>query len=473
MKESEDPMLVVYPAPDGEPASQDYEVSVNGQPVFCYASFRYDLADPERIMAGPGMKPREVSPISFAYFDFEGEVTVAITAKRPFQSVLVRPIASGVKPNTEGNVIRFTLDRPGHFTVEPYGIKRPLHIFANAVEESRPDPDDPKVHYFAPGTHYIDPLEIADGETVYIAGGAIVYANVQQDRLSEWDDMVFQEATFLANGKKGVSIKGRGMICGRYSFDNGRRHKLIEFQECEEVKVEGVILRESSGWSMAVRESERIHVDNVRIVGYYINNDGIDICSSRHALIENCFCHNADDSFLIKADQAPVSDVLFKNCVAWNDVATSFGIINETSHEVKNVIFRDCIVLHSTLPCWIPEAGGVLAIWNDRGGNIHDVLFENILVEDACKDKPAIKLNITNLVAGNTKREGLIQDIGFRNIEFLQTDDDRIVLVSSFLESAISRIRFHDVKLNGLAVSSSADSRFEIHQATDIQCQES
>ena len=34
--------VTLYPAPPGEPASQDYAVTVNGQPCFCYTSWRFD-----------------------------------------------------------------------------------------------------------------------------------------------------------------------------------------------------------------------------------------------------------------------------------------------------------------------------------------------------------------------------------------------------------------------------------------------
>jgi len=461
--------LVVYPGPPEETASPDYTVTVNGEPVFCYASYRFNKERPERIVNGKGMKDREVSPISFAYFDFEGEVTVSITAARDFPEVVIRPLSLRVEPEAEGNVIRFTLTEPGNFIVEPYGLDRPIHIFANPLETNAPYPDDSSVRYFPPGIHYIDPLSLSDDETVYIAGGAIVYANIQDEDLSEWDDMLFQKATFNATGKSRIKVTGRGIICGRDSLERGRRHKLLEFAKCENVEVDGVILRESSGWSFAVYESEGVRIDNVRIVGHYINNDGIDICSSRRVRVENCFCHNADDSFLIKAHDAPVDDVVFRNCIAWNDVATSFGIVCETAHPVTNVVFRDCTVVHSTFPCWIPDAGGVLAVWNDYGGDVRDIRYENIVIEDSCAGKQIIKLNITNVHGMNDSRQGSIRDVSFRNIDVLHTKDERIAFLSPFEEGAISGIELDRIAINGNPVRSVQDSRIAIEGATGIR----
>ncbi len=461
--------IVTYPGPPEEAASSDYTVTVNGEPVFCYTSYRFNKDRPERIINGKGMKDREVSPISFAYFDFEGEVTVSITAARDFSEVAIRPLSLRVEPKAAGNVIRFTLNKPGTYIVEPYGPDRPIHIFANPLETNVPDPADSSVRYFPPGIHYIDPLSLNDNETVYIAGGAIVYANIQEEDLSEWDDMTFQKATFGATGKKSVKVTGRGIVCGRDSLEKGRRHKLLEFTKCEDVEVDGVILRESSGWSFAVFESKRVSIDNVRIVGHYINNDGIDICSSRHVRVKNCFCHNADDSFLIKAHHAPVDDVVFENCVAWNDVATSFGIVCETAHQVTNVFFRDCTVVHSTFPCWIPDAGGVLAVWNDYGGDVQGIHYENIVIEDACADKQVIKLNITNVHGLNDLQRGSIRDISFRNVEVLHTKDERIAFLSPFEQGAVSGIVLERVAINGKPVNSAQDSRIVKEGATDIR----
>jgi len=462
-------VLVTYPGPQGEPASPDYVVTANGQPVFCYGSYRFDPESPDRTIGGLGMKDRPATRIALAYFDFEGEVNLEITVIQPFQGVVVRPLSLGIEPEAEDNVIRFTIAKPGTYIVEPYGTRRPLHIFANPPEKDIPDPNDPNVRYFPPGIHHIDPLELCDGETVYVAGGAIVYANVVHDGLSEWDDMVFQRATIGANGAKGIRVTGRGILCGRDSLEKGRRHKLIEMTKCEDIAIDGVILRESSGWSLAVYDSERVRIDRVRIVGHYINNDGIDICSSRDVRVTRCFCHNADDSFLIKAHDASVTDVEFRDCIVWNDVATSFGIVCEIAHPVENVRFRDCVVVHSTHPCWIPEAGGVLAVWNDFGGDVRDVLFDNIIIEDACAGKAAIKLNVTNVFGENEQRRGTIRQVTFRDVAFLRTNDDAIVISSPFEDRAIENVSFERVTINGESVISEGDSRLFLEGVGELR----
>jgi hypothetical protein len=49
--------FTTYPAPPDEPASADYQVYANGQPVFCYTSYRVD-AD-ARVPDDPRLKTNE------------------------------------------------------------------------------------------------------------------------------------------------------------------------------------------------------------------------------------------------------------------------------------------------------------------------------------------------------------------------------------------------------------------------------
>jgi len=459
-------IIVTHQGPPGELASADFTATAGGQPMFCYTSYRFNPITPECIINGKGMKDRPVSRITFASFDFAGEAEVVITASQTFETVTIRPLSTGITPIIEGNVIRFTVHEPGTYIVEPFGTECPIHIFANPLETEVPDPHDPNVYYFAAGIHYIDPLKLRSDATVYIAGGAIVYANIRDDHLSEWDDMVFQQATIHATGSKRLKICGRGILCGRDSLENGRRHKLIELKQCEGIEVEGIILRESSGWSFAVYDCEHVRVNNVKVVGHYINNDGIDICSSRHVRVENSFCHNADDSFLIKAHDAPVYDVIFDNCVVWNDVATSFGLVCEIGNPVSDVTFSNCTVVHSTLGCWIPESGGVLAIWNDYGSDVSNIQFKNMIIEDACADKPLIKLNISNVFEMNAAQTGSIRNITFSEIKALQTADERIVLSSPFTEGAVSDIMLDQITINGSLLKSADDPRVVNEGAT-------
>ncbi len=85
------------------------------------------------------------------------------------------PWRMGLQPRVKDGRFRFRLRQPCQLSIEPGGsLRHPLHLFANPLEKDVPDPNDPKVRYYGPGYHEVGEIELLSGETVYIAGGAMV-----------------------------------------------------------------------------------------------------------------------------------------------------------------------------------------------------------------------------------------------------------------------------------------------------------
>ena len=69
--------------------------------------------------------------------------------------------------------------KPANLTIEPNGNgERPLHLFANPPEADPPDPASKDVIYFGPGVHDVTTIRPKSGQTVYLAGGAILRARI-------------------------------------------------------------------------------------------------------------------------------------------------------------------------------------------------------------------------------------------------------------------------------------------------------
>ena len=96
---------------------------------------------------------------------------------------------------------------------------RVLHLFTNPPEVDIPKRDDPDVFYFAPGVHDIEELELKSGQTLYLAGGAVVRPCPSRLRLPEkqrhYTGAEYYRAAFpiRATGND-VTIRGRGIISG-------------------------------------------------------------------------------------------------------------------------------------------------------------------------------------------------------------------------------------------------------------------
>lgn len=113
---------------------------------------------------------------------------------RPVDRVEIRPLSLHIRPTSSGNRICFTLHQSAHLTVEVNGYHHALHLFASPLEECRVDPNDPKVRYFGPGIHRPGRIEMHSGETVYLAGGAVVHGAIS------------------AREAQGIRVLGRGIL---------------------------------------------------------------------------------------------------------------------------------------------------------------------------------------------------------------------------------------------------------------------
>ena len=76
-----------------------------------------------------------VQDASMVYFDFSGSVEVSVRKNNGnIQSVRVRPAIHEITPLQNGNVISFTISKPGKLSVEFDGDKlHNLHVFANPL----------------------------------------------------------------------------------------------------------------------------------------------------------------------------------------------------------------------------------------------------------------------------------------------------------------------------------------------------
>ena len=205
--------VMTYPGPPGEKRSDAYAVSVDGKELFVYrARVREKIAKPPK-----GIWTHEhggaTQWASFAYFDFSGKVTVKVTPKRPFKTARIAPGSFGIVPEVREGTVRFQLDRPRQVTLLLDGrTAHPLHLFANPLEADRPDPNDPNVLYFGPGLHEIGTTRIRGGQTVYIAGGALVRGKILPDEKGHFSEklgLTSYGPILALNNVRGVRIRGR------------------------------------------------------------------------------------------------------------------------------------------------------------------------------------------------------------------------------------------------------------------------
>jgi hypothetical protein len=321
----------------------------------------------------------------------EVEVDPAVTPV--LTGAVVRPTRHGITPALHGHTLRFTVPAGAcQLSVEANGIPwAVLMIFINPPEPVAPA----GARIYGPGVHEVGVVELRSGDAVHIAGGAVVHGH------------------FHARDAVGISITGHGIIDGSrapgklgtrppHPRPHGIYDTLLRFENCRNVRLSGVTLVDSPSWAMPVRRCRDVHVDNVKIISWRENGDGIDIVASQQVLVERCFVRSWDDALVVKSYlydpvskqdlwagsqvdwdavrgrlvEPVVKDVHFRDCVIWLDRAQAIEIGKETgSASISGIVFSDIDIIHGFhLVAMEVHAG-------DRG-DISDVLFRRIRCED-------------------------------------------------------------------------------------------
>ena len=436
--------VVAYPAPPGIAASKDYTVTAGGKPVAVYT-----------------VKTLHGESASCAYFDFAGSVAVDVRSIRPAVGATILPASFGIAAAIEDRHVRFTLNRPRNLTLEVQGIERVLHLFANPLEADRPKPGDAGVIYFGPGVHDATTLQVPDGGTLYLAGGAILRGVIPAD------EKPIEEKNWAGNKvyRPLVQINGvqRAKICGRGIIDLGglphHARTAVVISRSQNVSVEGIILLDAPAWGVAMFESTNVHVNNVKEICRRVNSDGIDICNSREVVVENCFLRNNDDEICVKTTApAPAQtsqNILVTDCVVWNERARGLGITSETRRNISHATFRDCNVIHDFSDPSNNECAA-LAILVSDSGTMRDIRFENIRVNDV---RQLIHCWIGRDMWGHDLQRGRIDGVLFKDIRVTGNDFPRSRLLGCDATHAVENVTFDHLVIQGKTVLSEQDGR--------------
>lgn len=433
--------VIIYPAPKGEPLSNTYKVLANNRPVPVYIAKIAAKDNARRFLAVDDIlnSADYFDKATFGYFDMERSVTVRIIVSEKIKEAKILPLSLHLSAKKNGNQLTFHVSKPENLTVEINGeTTKSLHLFINPFEKSKPKADDPNVIFFGPGIHQVGNMIIGDNKTVYIAGGAIVNCNIGPNEKygTEPSGLKNYMPRFLLQGNH-IRIKGRGILDAGQSPVHAGNFMMVKGTD---ISIEGIILRNSCGWTIPLRQSENIHIDNIKILGYRANTDGIDVCNSSNVLIENSFIRTNDDLIVVKTEQGEgvAQNITIKKCVLWNPLAHALSLGAELRENVSNVLFTDCDIIHDWGREW------TLRVFHSDNALIKNIRFENIRIEESHQ---LISLWIGKNASTTDRRFGVIQNVIFKDITATGTPLI-IKLDGAEKKGSISNILFQRVLIN-------------------------
>lgn len=214
----------------------------------------------------------------------------------------------------------------------------------------------PKVEFRQPA---VEPLVIAtDASHVSIVGGGVIDGAGE----SWWK---------MARGVKDAGVMG-----------NHPRPRLVVFDHCTHVRVEGVTLQNSAFWQLVPYYSDDIVIRNIRVLApaNSPNTDAVDPFSSSNITIDHLYADVGDDDIAIKsgAINSPGGDLLSKNIHITDSTflhGHGLSVGSEIAGGMQNLV-AERIHFNGT-------ANGIRVKANrDRGNDVGHLVFRDIDMKD-------------------------------------------------------------------------------------------
>ena len=354
-----------------EPKSADYRVFVNGEEVSVYtcriSKYPFNTPWPEH--------QRPISQtVEASYVNLVSEETlhIRVVTERKYSRVMLKPYSKEIPVTENSGEICFDVKPGDKLVLELDSYMHCLYLFCTKPIECE-NPDE-VTYYFGPGIHFADRITLKSGESIYAHKDALVYGCI------------------YAEDAENIRIYGNGV------FDDSREERIyehcyadfttgnIKLYECKNVKLEGVLFKNSAIWCINLFACSDVDMDNVKVFGQWrYNTDGVDIVNCHDITLRNSFIHSFDDTVTIKGihryKHIDCERILIDNCVLWCDWGKCCEIGIETACKYyKDITFRNCDVLR----------GGHAAIDVSNGyyAEISDITFEDIRVEYNSFDTP-------------------------------------------------------------------------------------
>lgn len=428
--------VVGYGPVPGLTTSEEIAVIVNGESVWAegYSSnFRPDQV-PDWFLSQEYTRPPQ--RVNIANFSCAGAMEVEVRADKPIESYAIRPTSRQIKSTCDGKVLRFRLPGPDKLYIEIKGLA-PLCLFANPLEENAPKATEENVVYFGPGVHRPGPITLKDSQTLYIAGGAIVYGSI--------------------NGSpRHAKVLGRGILDGEY------QRRLVQLTKASQVRFEGVILRNGRSWQNTLTECDNITYENVKVISFGNSGDGINPVGSRDVRICNCFLRCTDDCIAIKApgktqavEQIRVLDNMLIGYAFGDGVTIGF----ETNGPyIRNVLVKNCDILIARGGNRV-DGHSAFSIICDGPSWITDVRYEDIRVE--AEVLKLFELQVTDGTKYQNDPPGHIRGVYLKDIRWAA---DRPIILKGFdAQHLVEDVMFDNCSVAGKPLRSGADASFQVN----------
>ncbi len=394
------------------------------QSVIAYPPANYSVPSSEITsvtVGGQAVYVEKFQNYQYARFAFSAPVECVVTVKDKIDSFAIHPRIRGIVGQTAVNVLRFTLTpdpvKPGYLVVD-IGKLGHLVLLGDKPETDAPDPAGAKVRMITAAPYAADSSGKMDATTIIqkaiadisAAGGGILYFPKGVYRViktlqaksgvslylspgaslrSSPDKADYAAADFLdpmieTNGVTDFRIFGRGTLDASgmdlmNRADTSNRRRLFSGGGSNKnISLEGVVLRDATTWTVVVQNADSCLVRNVKIVNHWdqadvkIQNDGIDLCASRHGTAEANFVMTGDDAMCAKGNGKETAWLTFKH-----NVVSTFAAANKAGMQSTGPVHDILFSGNDVVAC----RRGLVVESLEGGESISGIRFENISID--------------------------------------------------------------------------------------------
>ncbi|MDD4641083.1 MAG: alginate lyase family protein [Bacteroidales bacterium] len=427
--------VFTYAAPRGAPLKQDYELYI--QPRGSKEWTRIDTYM-ARVNAPVAEGKHRQSEISYAMFDFSGDVFVRVVCKnKQFKTVKIRPAYRGVIANRQNDsTLQFMLFQPENLSIEFDGdltnnlllfTSKPVQSSAEARKEARQQGRD--FIYYPPGYYdQADTLYLKSNTTLYLAGGS------------------YFKGTFAIDDAENVSILGRGIARPPRGYEGCHVYR------SKNVLIDGLILN-----TCPVGGSDGVMLHNVKSISHPAWGDGLNVFASSNVTYDRVFCRNSDDCTTAYATRkgfsGSVNNVCMKNSTLWADVAHPIFIgIHGDARQMDSIVnlrYENIDILCQAEPQL--DYQGCLAINCGDNNLVHNVIFDNIRIEGVLQGSILqVKVGYNQKYCAAPGRG--VENILFRGIRYYGPEPNMSLILGYNEQRLIKNITFEGFKINGRAI---------------------
>lgn len=452
--------VYTHQAPKGAPLKSDYKVYIQPRGSKEWTQIDTYMA---KVNAPIGNNKHRVSEISYAFFDFTGDVFVkVICSNKKFKQARIRPDYKGTIANIlNDSTVQFLLFQPENVSVEFDGsitdnlllfTSRPCISEAEARKEAKRQKRD--FIYYAPGFYADkDTIHVRSNTTYYLAPGT------------------YFTSIFAIDDVENVSILGRGVARPANGYQG------CHVFRSKNILVDGLILN-----TCPIGESSHVTLHDVKSISHPSWGDGLNVFGgSSHILLDRVFCRNSDDCTTAYATrlgfEGSLHHVTMRNSTLWADVAHPIfigihgkGSASTESDSITALRYENIDILMQSEPQI--DYQGCLAINCGDNNVVKDVVFDNIRIEEIHQGAlVAVKIGYNQKYCSAPGKS--VEDITFRNIRYgtlkHPAKQPYMSIISGYSpEHKVKNITFEGLKINGQAIYDTMPGKPGWYKTADI-----